>query len=400
MKTSLITCLVAATAFAQLGSNPECLGSTCTRPPIPRTGFFPASWLAGYAGETQMVGYVDDADGDGRADTEDNCPFASNRDQLDGDGDGVGNACDNCANLSNLNQLDGDGDGLGDACDNDRDGDGLNNLVDNCPSLPNPVVGAGQPNVDGDALGDRCDSDLDGDGFDNVVDLCPLVSTTQNVAQSGVTCSRDTDGDGVLDHLDNCPTVINASNQDLDLDGLGDACDLDVDGDGLNDKLPSLQTTNSDNCTTVANRSQRDGDFDGRGDACDTRFCSVVDPSNPADCLEPSAAFRVQAGGSVTIAIGQTLRLPLFANRNGVAIQYTWRVVTKPAGSQLTINAATGWVNASRDFQYAYPFGEVPTVSLDVRGRYVLELQGRLVFPDEQYPSSFESLSQLVIDGT
>ena len=37
-----------------------------------------------------------DADGDGIADAQDNCPTVANSDQLDSDGDGVGDACDQC----------------------------------------------------------------------------------------------------------------------------------------------------------------------------------------------------------------------------------------------------------------------------------------------------------------
>ncbi len=43
----------------------------------------------------------------------------------------------------------------------------------------------------------------------------------------------DADDDGILDASDNCPTVSNASQDDLDRDGMGDACDADADGDGL-----------------------------------------------------------------------------------------------------------------------------------------------------------------------
>ena len=167
----------------------------------------------------------------------------------------------------------------------------------------------------------------------------------------------------------------------------------------INDKIPNFTGSGRDNCSHVRNRDQLDGDFDGAGDACDAKFCLVIDPSNKADCLDPSGPFRVHAGGQLSIPISQRLRLPLFANRNGVAIQYTWRVVGKPAGSQLNL-VPSGWVNASRAFQYAYPFGEVPTVTLDVRGRYELELQATLEFPDEQYPEYSSSVGRLVIDGT
>ncbi|HXT23005.1 MAG TPA: hypothetical protein VN923_19810 [Thermoanaerobaculia bacterium] len=51
--------------------------------------------------------YVDD----------DNCPRASNPDQIDGDHDGLGDVCDNCPATPNPAQLDDDGDGIGNACE-------------------------------------------------------------------------------------------------------------------------------------------------------------------------------------------------------------------------------------------------------------------------------------------
>jgi hypothetical protein len=71
-----------------------------------------------------------DSDGDGRIDPEDNCPNASNSDQLDTDGDGAGNACDA-----------------------DDDDDGVNDAVDNCPLTVNPD----QLDFDLDGIGDTCD---------------------------------------------------------------------------------------------------------------------------------------------------------------------------------------------------------------------------------------------------
>ena len=65
---------------------------------------------------------VNNADGDGLCDEEDNCPDNINTSQSDTDNDGVGNACDNCLSVYNPDQVDFDGDGQGDACDSD---DGL-----------------------------------------------------------------------------------------------------------------------------------------------------------------------------------------------------------------------------------------------------------------------------------
>ncbi|MBB3167676.1 extracellular catalytic domain type 1 short-chain-length polyhydroxyalkanoate depolymerase [Simiduia aestuariiviva] len=87
---------------------------------------------------------IEDADGDGIADSADNCPNAANTDQADNDGDGIGNACDSTP----------DGDPTPDA-----DGDGVADAVDNCPATPN----ADQADNDGDGIGNVCDSTPDGE---------------------------------------------------------------------------------------------------------------------------------------------------------------------------------------------------------------------------------------------
>lgn len=57
-----------------------------------------------------------DADADGWADLDDNCPVVANPNQEDGDGDGFGDVCDNCMSIANPLQEDANGDGCGDAC--------------------------------------------------------------------------------------------------------------------------------------------------------------------------------------------------------------------------------------------------------------------------------------------
>src|SRR4051794_36876377 len=64
-----------------------------------------------------MTAVLQDADGDGVADRDDNCPTVNNPNQADADGDGLGDVCDNCPNVANPDQTDSDGDGFGDACD-------------------------------------------------------------------------------------------------------------------------------------------------------------------------------------------------------------------------------------------------------------------------------------------
>ena len=60
---------------------------------------------------------------------------------------------------------------------------------------------------------------------------------------------QDFDNDGINDNLDNCPYVWNFSQNDIDLDGLGDLCDQcdntvfttgDLNGDGWKDLIDAL----------------------------------------------------------------------------------------------------------------------------------------------------------------
>ena len=60
---------------------------------------------------------LDDADGDGVRDGDDNCPDTPNPDQHDEDGDRFGDACDNCPVTASPIQINLDGDDLGDPCD-------------------------------------------------------------------------------------------------------------------------------------------------------------------------------------------------------------------------------------------------------------------------------------------
>ena len=98
-------------------------------------------------GEQEIDPALDD-DGDGLARPPlgtDNCPDASNPDQLDEDCDTVGNVCDLCPSDYDPSNADGDGDGLGDVCDpcdssadpTDTDADGVPDVCDNCPGDPN-----------------------------------------------------------------------------------------------------------------------------------------------------------------------------------------------------------------------------------------------------------------------
>jgi len=189
-----------------------------------------------------------DADDDGVADGNDNCPETANPDQVDTDEDGTGDACDsdrdgdgiangddNCPDTFNEDQADSDDDGVGDACDDtpedgtdDTDDDGYSDAEDNCPSVYNPP----QTDTDNDGVGDACDpnpdgeQDSDGDAISDSDDECP----EQPGPASNGGCpvedqAPDADEDGVPDEEDNCPETSNGAQSDMDGDGTGDVCD-------------------------------------------------------------------------------------------------------------------------------------------------------------------------------
>ncbi|HET6363202.1 MAG TPA: thrombospondin type 3 repeat-containing protein [Gemmatimonadota bacterium] len=103
---------------------------------------------------------VDDSDGDGIPDAEDNCLFAFNPDQADADGDGVGDACNGDGGDGGCVRPDGtvppdDGSTEPGSCPvEDSDGDGIANADDNCAFTNNPD----QADSDGDGVGDACGS--------------------------------------------------------------------------------------------------------------------------------------------------------------------------------------------------------------------------------------------------
>jgi hypothetical protein len=435
----LAALMLSAPAFAG-AANPECLGSDCGAPKQEGGGCSCSCgcsvWVA-YTDDGQQLSYMDDRDGDGIPDQLDNCPFVPNRDQLDTDGDGVGDACDNCPFVANPDQSDLDGDGIGDACDLDMDGDGVcqgtvgnkkcqnadgtYRLNDNCARIPNPdqantrqyLVSNGFMPASwtggecGMTPGDACCGDVDGDGLPNATDPCARWPQQLPLSEkpASILCTSDMDGDGVADWADNCPTVPNPDQKDTFHSGIGDACNWDIDGDTIKNclfvnsenKCPAVV----DNCPLVPNKDQLDSDRDGIGDACSSHFCYVVDKARPDACLDPTLPFQVSAGPWMTVQPGDTIRLPLFANRNGQAITYTWSVAQRPAGSVAAIQHPIGSVSMSRDWQYIYTDGSVPSFVVDVAGSYSFQVEAKLVFPDRVYPTqnSATSVTQITAKG-
>jgi FG-GAP repeat protein/thrombospondin type 3 repeat protein len=130
--------------------------------------FFPHSRWISLAGngpnESDLRGFSD-ADGDGVADSADNCPNLANPTQADADQDLIGDACDNCPITANADQADADGDLVGDACDNCVNVPNARVTPDVASYLtanPWATLTGGQRDDDHDGFGNVCDADFPG----------------------------------------------------------------------------------------------------------------------------------------------------------------------------------------------------------------------------------------------
>lgn len=137
------------------------------------------------AGVTFKFG-MQDQDGDGIPDEEDECPEVAGVEQFNGcpdtDGDGIRDLDDACPEIAGVAEFNG--------CV-DTDGDGIADPQDDCPAEAGPAENNGCPW-----------GDADSDGLTDNVDKCP---TEAGPKENGGCPWGDADGDGFTDNVDKCP---------------------------------------------------------------------------------------------------------------------------------------------------------------------------------------------------
>ena len=195
---------------------------------------------------------IADQDGDGVADSEDNCPTVANANQTDANANGVGDACESAPTVT-----------ISPETDSVTPGASIT-FTTTADDTDNPVSSLTYEwRVDGIIQAGQTGPSAT---FTFFVDSTVRVTVRDPGLLSGfdeatVTINPDSDSDGVLDSNDNCPSTPNPNQSDNDGDELGDACDTDNDNDGVTDE--------ADNCPSTPNADQSNSDSDGQGDACD-----------------------------------------------------------------------------------------------------------------------------------
>jgi len=286
-----------------------------------------------------------DADGDGVADSKDNCPNTAGLKAFggcpDSDGDGIMDSADGCplaaGPAGSQGCPDSDDDGVldkDDACADvagtvngcpDSDGDGVADGVDKCPNAAGPLMGC--PDADGDGVADVDDDcpndagpvggcpDSDGDGVADKDDACPTVAA--NTA-NGCPSDPDSDGDGIADSKDACPNAAGPINgcPDGDADGIADK----------DDKCPTLGgNVTADGCpvvptrvTEVFNRALQGIQFETGSNRI--RSSSRVVLGEVINIMKENPAYRLNIGGH-TDSIGSSESNQRLSQRRADAVK-------------------------------------------------------------------------------
>jgi hypothetical protein len=185
----------------------------------------------------------DDADGDGKPNSEDR----------DSDGDSIRDIIEAGDEDPETLPVDSDGDGVADYLDDDSDGNCISDAIEAGRN------DGGAVDTDGDGVRDFQDEDNDADGIPDKAEVDGCAVTDTDGDGVGDYLDSDSDGDGIADSFESGVTDFSDDPVDTDEDGTPDFRDSDSDGDGLSDRDES--GTNGDPSVTP-----RDTDGDGRYD--------------------------------------------------------------------------------------------------------------------------------------
>ena len=223
----------------------------------------------------------------------------------DADGDGVADSSDDCQNgasgWTSSPSTDYDSDGCNDlAEDSDDDNDGVDDGVDYCPKGHLDWTSGALTDHDSDGCNDiEEDSDDDNDTITDNDDYCSkgqlfISDSLTDYDSDGcedASEDNDDDNDSVIDNDDDCPKGILGWLSDSSTDNDGDGCrdsdeDSDDDGDGYSDTVEDDCQSDPLDSQSIPANSDGTGDCDFLDDDDDDDGTPDVDDDFPFDPSE------------------------------------------------------------------------------------------------------------------